>query len=438
MSRVLVVWPPQVLSYFNAGHHSPLYTVAAYLRARGDDVDVLDGSVERVTWKELGDRLFRTRYDVLAVMNELGGVDGLPRLLTYARELSPATRIVTFGRLSGTQPSLFRRFDLDGIVENGDYEAGVEAFVRSGHGEPLPGVHVRDGDRWLDPAGPGTLLPPEEWVLPEVAEIPYESYDWFYRDDSLKFCGIPERRELIVPAARGCPVGCEFCEVPAVFGRADRRLSVGRVVEYIERSFAEHPFEYVSFYAPTFTLDRRWVVELCEELVARGARYPWKCATTMHHLDPELVALMGRSGCIRISVGVETLEPGPVDALPRVKRKDVVDLETLAELCDEASIELNCFVIVGLPGTSVDGAVSTAAAVRRVGARVRPTIYVPTNEPVPADAGDEFVGLRNRQILVGPEPLDSESRERAYAIVFGDESRTAVAERIPSRKGTAP
>lgn len=321
-ARLLVIWPPQVLSYFNAGHHLALYQVAGHLRAMLPDTDVkaVDASVERVTWKDIGNDLFQNQYDVIAVMNDFDGVDGLGRFLRYVRALSPAAQVVTFGRLSGVNPEHFQRFDLNAVVENGDFEAGVMAAVEvfRGRATTAPGVHLRrpDGAGWTAPDRPGSVLPSEVWHLPEPDEIPYERYDELYHNDANKFCGIPQRRELVVPAARGCPIGCSYCEVHPIFGKRERRLTVDRTLEYIDRSFSAAPFEYVAFYAPTFTLDRKWTMELCERLAERGSPYPWKCATTMHHLDEEMVRAMGKAGCIRISVGLETLDPEGHGALP--------------------------------------------------------------------------------------------------------------------------
>ncbi|MFI2207381.1 B12-binding domain-containing radical SAM protein [Streptomyces sp. NPDC020192] len=436
-SRVLVTWAPQILSYFNAGHHTPLYSVAGYLRARPGvgHVDVMDYSVESITWKRVADHLFQHEYDVVAVMNDLDGVDGLPRFLTYVREVAPNSRIVTFGRLSGMQPGLFRALDLDGIVGPGDYESGVLDFLGYCDGSidagSVHGVELRIDGQWQAPESAGRMLSPAEWVLPDITEIPYERYDELYRDDQNKFCGIPHRRELVVPTARGCPIGCDFCEVPAVFGRRDRRLSVDRVIRYIEDGFTAMPFEYVSFYAPTFTLDRVWVTELCDELIARGSRYPWKCATTVHHLDQELVALMGRSGCVRISVGVETLDARGAAHLPRLKRKADEAVADLAGWCDRAGIELNCFVIVGLPGTNAASAEETISALKRLGVRTRPTMYCP-NERLTEGMTMQDIALHNRQIILDGGRSTAEERRRAYGILFGrSDDLTEVFERIP-------
>ncbi|MEW2452155.1 radical SAM protein [Streptomyces parvulus] len=442
-SRILVVWPPQILSYFNAGHHLALYQVAGYLRSVLPDaqVTVLDATVLHRTWKDIGNDLFQQRYDAIAVMNDFDGIDGLRRFVSYARALSPDTPIVTFGRLSGVNPLFFRRFDIDAVAENGDFEAAVMAALRvfGGEADTAAGVHLRHADgTWHAPAAPGAVLPAEAWYLPAPAEIPYQHYDEMYRDDANKFCGIPQRRELVVPAARGCPIGCSYCEVHPIFGRKERRLTVDRTVDYIAASFRAAPFEYVAFYAPTFTLDRRWTMELCERLTADGSRFPWKCATTMHHLDEELVRAMGQAGCVRISVGLETLDPHGRGALPRSKHKSRQDLEGLAVWCADAGIELNCFVIVGLPGTSVEGVRETIAAVQAVGGRARPTVYAPWEASRP-DLTDDEMAAFNRQLFVpGTHDLAPAQLRDAYELVFGPQlDVTAVFEKVPVRADSA-
>lgn len=396
--------PPELPTYFNAGHHLPVFMASAYLRhALGDParVDALDAAALNVTWRELEDRLWDGRYEVIACMDDLGETPALGELVARARALLPGVRIVTFGRLSSQVPELFERYDVDGIVRDGDYEAGLLAFVRRlpDEPQPAPGVAVRVDGRWLPPSGPGTLLPVEEWVLPDVGEIPYEAYDRLYSRERSRFCGLPGRRELVVPVARGCPVRCGFCEVWRREGLRERRLPVGRVVDYIRECRARLHFDYVSMYAPTFTLRRWWALELCDALTRLGG-VAWKCTTTLEHLDEALLERMAASGCTRVSVGVETFEPAAQSLLPRVKHQPTERFDRVAEWCGRLGIELNCFVILGLPGSTVEGALATAAHVRARGGRLRPTFYAPYHEMRP-DMGEREIARYNRQLAPG-------------------------------------
>jgi anaerobic magnesium-protoporphyrin IX monomethyl ester cyclase len=422
VSRILVLRPPEVPSYFNAGHHLPVFTVSAYLRRHlAARVDALDAAALNVTWKELEDHLWTGAYDVIACMNDLGETAPLGEFVARARALRPSVRLVTFGRLSAQLPGFFERYDLDGIVSSGDYESGVLTFLRwlEDGDRPRPGVAVRAAGRWVPPDAPGLSVPVDEWVLPDIGEIPYDAYDRLYQREENRFCGLPGKRELVVPVARGCPVGCEFCEVWRREGRRERRLPVDRVVAYIRDSLAHARFDYVAMYAPTFTLRRGWVRDLCDGLEASGDRVAWKCTTTIEHLDEGLLARMAAAGCVRVSVGVETLEPGAQTLLPASKRCQEQRFDALAARCRELGVELNCFVMLGLPGATVAGTFATAERILHAGARLRPVFYAPYQEMRPQM--DELQVARfNRQLA--PDHLDGADASALYALLHADQT----------------
>lgn len=441
--RVLVTWPPHIPSYFNAGHHLPVFSIAAYLRDKGHAVDALDAGALNCHWKEFGDRLRRGGYEVVVVVNEFDVVEGVRRAVDYARGLLPGCTVVTVGRLGYQVPGFFQRLALDAVVVSGDYETGVEAVIdwaargRS-EADQLAGVWLRGPAGWREPSGEGRRASPDEWVLPDVSEIPYEHYERLYSRDQNKFCGIPQRSELVVPVARGCPIGCAFCDVPGMQGLKERRLSVERAVAYIRAAFEAQPFEYVSFYAPTFTLDRAWVLRLCDALRSEPRPYPWKCATTLHHLDEELVAAMGAAGCQRISLGVETFEAVDKQVLPILKRKSTARFEDVARWCRSVGVELNCFVIVGLPGTTVDGTRRTLARIAEVGARARPTLYTPYHE-MRADMTEGELSAFNRHLFVDPEAVRAAGNDPQALLdfIFRDDGYvTPSTERIPRREAS--
>lgn len=438
--RVLCLIPPMIPSYFNAGHHLPVFMVASFLRRAlpaGTRVDAIDACALNHTWRDVIDLLME-QYDIVALMNDYDGIDTFRRFMAYARELSPRTKIVTFGRLSKQIPRFFQQYGCDGILVSGDYEAGLAGFVEHLSGGALPpGVMVRRGDGSYTEPAPGIYLEPEQWVLPDIEDIPYAAYDRMYGNDLNKFCGIPERRELVVPVARGCPVGCSFCDVPGMQGLKERRLDVERTLDYIESCFRQAPFEYVSFYAPTFTLRKRWVEELCAGMQARGMRAPWKCVTTLAHLNEPLLETMARAGCVRVSIGLETLDPGASKSLPMAKQGSDHAFETIASRCRALGIELNCFVICGLPGDSIEGVQATVDAVLRHDARVRPTVYTPYHQ-MHDDMGEAEAFLFNRQLLL-PTLRGPAERGRYYELLYRNQQdrATRVMDKIPERAAEA-
>lgn len=437
--RVLCIIPPYVPSYFNAGHHLGIFSVAAYLRRSRPDavVEALDAAALNMTWRDIC-RVLVKGYDLVVMWNDFDGIDTFGRFIRYVRELSPQSRLMTCGRAGSYARDLFEALGFDAIAISGDPEAAVDSYVAAmvGDAQPPAGVALRGTDgAYADPV-PGRYLPSEKWAMPDVREIPYEAYDRLYRDDLNKFCGIPEKRELVVQVARGCPVGCDFCDVPALQGLKERRLSPAAVIGYIGEAMRLRPFEYVSFYAPTFTLRRRWVVELCEALAALGGGIRWKCVTTLSHLDEALIGLMAESGCIRISVGLETLGAGAA-SLPKPKRDARGVLEAAATACNRHGVELNCFVIVGLPGDRPEDTRETVRIARSLGARIRPTVYTPYHE-MPSGLDVEGFNRYNRQLFECGEPA-APVRAELYRQMYADpdDAPTEIGGEVWRLSGTA-
>jgi radical SAM superfamily enzyme YgiQ (UPF0313 family) len=432
--KVLCIIPPYVPSYFNSGHHLPVFQVAAYLRrSTTADVTAIDCAALNATWRDIC-RLLARRFDAILMLNDYDAIDGFGRFVQYAREISPASRLATFGRASRDVPAFFDRFGLDGIGSGGDYELSMRAFLDYVvDGRTPSGLRVPTSKGAYRTHPVAVWLPAEEWVLPEVSEIPYDAYARLYEDDLNKFCGIPRRKELVVPVARGCPVGCSFCDVPRQQGLRERRLSVERVVEYIRSTFDRDDFEYVSFYAPTFTLKRNWVLEMCAALRASGPNIPWKCVTTVAHLDEALIRTMADAGCVRISVGVETFAIEAAAHLPRIKRESRAAFEAVANYCRAAGIELNCFLMLGLPGESPNQAVATMNSLIQDGHRVRPTVFTPYDQMRNDMSTTDAAGF-NRQ-LFGQEGPSRQERDFLYRALYANEAdvATKVQERVPGR-----
>ncbi|MEM9546927.1 MAG: radical SAM protein [Bacteroidota bacterium] len=440
MTRILCIIPPYIPSYFNAGHHLPIFSVANYLRKdTAFEVKALDCAALNSTWKDICDVLIEG-FDFIVVMNDFDAIDTFKRFVSYCKELNPTAKLITFGRLSHQIPLFFTRFEFDCIVNSGDYEAGVKSSIDylNRHTTERTGFFVKEEDNYLEPQSKGHYLNPSEWAFPDIEEIPYAAYDKMYLNDLNKFCGIPERRELVIPIARGCPVNCSFCDVPRMQGKQERRVSVKRVIEYIRSSFNRHPMEYYSFYCPTFTLDRNWVLDFCKSVIEQELIYPWKCVTVAGTLTRDLVKIMSQAGCIRISMGIETLDENASNGLPKVKQKGETHLELVIQWCEEFDIEVNCFIILGLPGDSIEGVRYTVQKILRFNGRVRPTIYTPYHllrEDMTVDEVNNF----NRQFFVreDKETISETDKLLYYNLFYNnqDDFETQVMNQIPLRTG---
>jgi len=137
-----------------------------------------------------------------------------------------------------------------------------------------------------------------------------ERYD---QGPGLSLAGMPFPRRDLMPrgrylitevfeATRGCVFDCEFCVVPAAWGREPYLKPVEEVVEDIRRTGARRAL----FVDLNLIADREHAARLFEALVP--LRIEWFGLATCHIASDEpLLALCARSGCRGLLVGFESL-----------------------------------------------------------------------------------------------------------------------------------
>lgn len=163
------------------------------------------------------------------------------------------------------------------------------------------------------------------------------------------------RAVTTVMSTRGCPFACEFCS-NVVFGRSYRERSPGNVVDEIEEALALG-YDRISFADDVFTLDRRRVAAVCDEIARRGLRFTWECLGRVDTLDGETARRMRQAGCDTIFFGIESGN----DAVLRLMDKQITTAQARAavEAAHEAGLRVGAFFIVYYPGESDDTVLDT-------------------------------------------------------------------------------
>lgn len=121
-----------------------------------------------------------------------------------------------------------------------------------------------------------------------------------------------KRYSSLIPilATKGCPVGCNFCTTPTIYGKNYRYRELDLVLDemrYHQNRLNKEKVSF-SFMDDNISFRPQYFTTLLEEMAKLGVR--WNANISMNFLDKSEVAeLAGRSGCDLLSIGFESLNP---------------------------------------------------------------------------------------------------------------------------------
>jgi radical SAM superfamily enzyme YgiQ (UPF0313 family) len=242
----------------------------------------------------------------------------------------------------------------------GEAEDSLPQFLENrstGRGEPLnkiAGVMWRDwtgnvrtaGPRWVTP----NMMKKEEMQgehpldrlpLPARHLLPMERYK----------LGTPRGRVHFtsLQTARGCPWSCIFCASDAIKTKRYIMKSPKRVVEEMADIAARFPFvKHIYIVDDVLTFWPEHVVEICERMDAEGLKFTFESSTRANLVDDKLIARLAKSGLIRLSFGLETIDK---DMRTTMQKKVPLDAYPVANrICADNGVEAMNSIMIGLPG----------------------------------------------------------------------------------------
>ena len=169
------------------------------------------------------------------------------------------------------------------------------------------------------------------------------------------YAQVPLRRYLIgsLQFSSGCPYRCEFCDIPALYGRQPRLKTPEQLLAELDAIVAQpgHP-AVVYFVDDNFIGNRKATREMLPHLVEWQKRrnYPlqFACEATLNMAkQPEILELMRQANFITVFVGIETPELDALKSIDKQHNAAVPLLEGIATL-NSYGLEVTSGIIVGL------------------------------------------------------------------------------------------
>ncbi len=344
--RVLLTMAPCRRLQFNL---SDLYPVprlgiagcATTLLQRGHSVRILDVIALKWWTAELVSHLEKEPVDLFGVSCTILSIKEAFDLCRAVKERFPLIHTAVGGPgLGGFPPDVLFRHGpgVDFLIHGEGEETFAElAEVLEGGGSPrtVSGLSLREGEGSHHtrerPFLEGTSIPEVSYEL-----LPMESYRLHPP------MGVYPQATMM-ETARGCTYSCDFCCLSMKW----RARPVEAVLDQIRWLRKRYGINEIHFIDPTFTLNAKRAVALCEGIARLPFRLHWSCKTRVDLADRDTLSAMARSGCYLIAFGVESGSDQQLEKMDKGLTRHH-SLEAF-RTCRELGIRTTAYLLIGAP-----------------------------------------------------------------------------------------
>lgn len=149
--------------------------------------------------------------------------------------------------------------------------------------------------------------------------------------------------------SRGCPHNCTFCCSPFLYGRKVYLRNPKKVVDEMMEIREKYGTNYFYFADLSFNLNKKKVIELCNEIKSRNLNTDWFCMCRVDNIDEELLKNMKEAGCSRIGFGIDALDEKTLNKVKPGQKITMEKTQKALELTNDMGVIVRTFIIIGYP-----------------------------------------------------------------------------------------
>lgn len=181
----------------------------------------------------------------------------------------------------------------------------VNAFKSKRSIEDIPGTAVRK-DNFICVNADRPLIDDLD-VLPQPARHLLPMEDYFYNAKHSTLYNMRNPFTTLI-SSRGCPMNCVYCSVKTIWGRTWRARSAGKVADEIEDLVENYGVKEIHFSDDNISVNKDRIKDICNEILRRKLDIRWAAPTgiAIWSLDEELLKIMKKAGCYRLTFGLES------------------------------------------------------------------------------------------------------------------------------------
>ena len=350
--KIALIFPPNIYQTKQSMPPLGIAWLAAFLRENGfKDVVLIDSMANRYSNEEIIDLLQKEGPDLVGISFGTQIRFSAFDLARLVKKNFPGVPVVA----GGPHPTLTSQDTLENIPEidvvvRGEGEIAflnlVKNIERDGNLAEVNGISFRAKSGEVVHNAP-------ELPIQDLDKLPFPARDLLPIEKYDKTTILSNKRTLNVMTSRGCPYWCSYCSTSEQWGHRIRHRSPKNVADEIELILKTYPYiEGIRFFDDVLTMDKKRVLEICDEIHRRNLNFVWECEARANTIDEELVLAMRGAGCEFIDLGIES---GSDRILKNIKKQITVEQALQASrIIKKAGIGMKAFFMHGLPGETYE------------------------------------------------------------------------------------
>jgi magnesium-protoporphyrin IX monomethyl ester (oxidative) cyclase len=330
--RILLFYPPMTIrgdDPTTPGVVPPLglANVAAYIEKEGYDVAICDALAEGskiikrgknylrmgLSEKSIVERLRYYRPNIVGISVMFTAFAGdAHNLAAIVKRTFPKTLVVFGGAHASSLPeNVLADKNVDVVVIGEGEETFLEIVKRVEKRKKLdniPGTAIRGENGKI-------IFNKDRPFIKDLDSLPSPAYHLLPMDLYLENSRQSEASSYVmrspsfpVVTSRGCPNNCIYCAVPKIWRRRWRPFSAKRVLSEIEFLVRRYGIREIDFLDDNVSTDKRRFKEICRGIIKKNLDIRWTCPNgiAIWTLDKPLLKMMKKSGCYRLTFGIES------------------------------------------------------------------------------------------------------------------------------------
>lgn len=333
------------------GVHFPvgLGLIAACMKEKGCNVDVLDNETECLNKYELADYLRHSKHDVFgisAMAPQYSYVKGLSRMI---KELTGKPVIFGGPLATYSYETVLKNTAVDVCVIGEGEETVADLIAHMDNFSTVSGIAYRsDGD---------VVTTSQRLYKKSRDEYPFPAYELFnmqsyFNKQQVQYEGLGARylnrdvsdvKNIGISTGIGCPYHCKFCSRSVI---KPRLRSIDNIISEIKYCVERFDISGVRFLDDLLIINEKRTLELCEKI--KPLKIFWSGQARTNILNDSLAKAMKDAGCVGVGFGYESGSNRLLKAMN--KRVTVEDHKRATIAARKNGLAIRVQIMFGFPG----------------------------------------------------------------------------------------